>query len=462
MEKKMTGLVKAGVVLAFGLCASNAFAVDACNEAGGHSGSGTKTQGQNNSSVTGNIGSSGYHYEIWYQGGNNSMTYYDDGTFSAEWNGSNDFLARVGFKYNSTKTHDQIGYFTADYKFTKSGNASYSYIGIYGWTEDPLVEYYIVDDWFSKPSPQYLGDKKGEITVDGDTYDIYTYTRVQQPSIKGTSTFPQFFSVRRNARQCGHIDITAHFKKWDEVGLKMGKLYEVKVLAEAGGGATGKIDFTYFKMSSNGSASDGESSSAAATTPSTTTTPAPTDGGATGGATGGVTGGVTGGATGGATGGMDFGNMDFGNMDWGNMDFGDMDFGNMDWGNMDFGNMDFGNMGGTGDGTGTDWGNFDWGNAAGGQTGGVTTTPTTTPTVTPVTTPTAGTESEGPLFVGTNFKMAPSSKAFRVFNTKGRYLGNVELNAGSTLSEAIFAKFGKAGIYLVKKGAKTLSVKVVR
>lgn len=258
MSNKFLKVTK--VTLFFGIAigmATPAFA-DACSEQGGHSGNGTTTRGQNNSSVTGNIGNSGYHYEIWYQGGNNSMTYYNDGTFSAEWNGSNDFLARVGFKYNSTQTHDQIGYFTADYKFTKSGSAAYSYIGIYGWTQNPLVEYYIVDDWFTKPSPSYLGTKKGEITVDGDTYDIYTYTRVNQPSIEGTSTFPQFFSVRRNARQCGHIDITAHFKKWNEVGLKLGKMYEVKVLAEAGGGATGKIDFTYFKMSNKGSPSGSE------------------------------------------------------------------------------------------------------------------------------------------------------------------------------------------------------------
>ena len=258
MSNKFLEVTK--VALFFGIAiglATPAFA-DACSEKGGHTGNGTTTRGQNNSSVTGNIGNSGYHYEIWYQGGNNSMTYYNDGTFSAEWNGSNDFLARVGLKYNSTQTHDQIGYFTADYKFTKSGNASYSYIGIYGWTENPLVEYYIVDDWFTKPSPQYLGTKKGEITVDGDTYDIYTFTRVNQPSIKGTSTFPQFFSVRRNARQCGHIDITAHFKKWGEVGLNLGKMYEVKVLAEAGGGATGKIDFTYFNITSKGSPSGSE------------------------------------------------------------------------------------------------------------------------------------------------------------------------------------------------------------
>ncbi len=222
--------------------------IDACKDEMGHQGSSKTTQGQNNSSVTGNVGSTPYHYEIWYQGGNNSMTYYDNGTYTAKWNGTNDFLARVGFKYNEDKTYSEVGPIDAYYKWSHQGSAGgYNYIGIYGWTVDPLVEYYIVDDWFNKPGANLLGQRKGEFTVDGDTYEIWQNTRVQQPSIKGTSTFPQFFSVRKSARNCGHIDITAHFKKWESLGMKMGKMYEAKVLVEAGGGS-GSFDVTYFKM----------------------------------------------------------------------------------------------------------------------------------------------------------------------------------------------------------------------
>lgn len=255
-----------GLILCAGAAAT--FAADACTENMGHSGSGTTLT---SSYATGDISGSPYNYEIWYQGGNNSMTYYSNGTFSAKWSGTDDFLARVGLKYNSTKTHSELGYFTADYSYTKSGTAGYGYIGVYGWTKDPEVEYYIVDDWFSKPSTQYLGTKMGELEVDGDTYDIYTYTRVNQPSVSGTSTFPQFFSVRRNPRQCGHIDISAHFKKWDElfygqtgeggVTLKLGKFYEVKLLAEAGGSANGSIDYSYLAVTANGSPSENSSSS---------------------------------------------------------------------------------------------------------------------------------------------------------------------------------------------------------
>ncbi len=31
-------------------------------------------------------------------------------------------------------------------------------------------------------------------------------------------------------------------------GIKLGKLYEVSILAEAGGSATGSVDFTYFNL----------------------------------------------------------------------------------------------------------------------------------------------------------------------------------------------------------------------
>ena len=228
--------------------ASNSGTIDACKDQMGHEGSGKQDRGRDGQSATGNVGSSPYHYEIWYQGGNNTMTSYDNGTFTASWSGTNDFLARVGFKYNEDKTYEEVGPIDAYFNWKKQGSAGgYNYIGIYGWTVDPLVEYYIVDDWFNKPGQNLLGQRKGEFTVDGDTYEIWQNTRVQQPSIKNTQTFPQYFSVRKSSRSCGHIDVTAHFKKWESLGMKMGKMYEAKVLVEAGGGS-GSFDVTYFKM----------------------------------------------------------------------------------------------------------------------------------------------------------------------------------------------------------------------
>jgi hypothetical protein len=174
-----------------------------------------------------------------------------DATFKANWSGAGDFLARVGKSFDETKTPSQLGTIGTDFAETKTGSASYSFIGIYGWSVNPLHEYYIVEDWFgSPPSAASLGGAThvGTITVDGGTYDLYTHTQTNQPAITGTATFVQFFSIRQTARQCGHISISDHFSQWATKGMTLGNLEEARILVEAGGNATGSIDFTTATM----------------------------------------------------------------------------------------------------------------------------------------------------------------------------------------------------------------------
>jgi len=49
----------------------------------GHQGAEKKIFGQNNNSTIFSIGNTGWTGFLWYQGGNNSMTYYGNGTFKA-------------------------------------------------------------------------------------------------------------------------------------------------------------------------------------------------------------------------------------------------------------------------------------------------------------------------------------------------------------------------------------------
>ena len=204
------------------------------------------------SNAVGNIG--GIGYELWADSGNNSATFYSDGSFSCSFQAAKDYLCRSGLSFDSTQTHQQIGHMKADFKLVKQNiqNVDYSYVGIYGWTRNPLVEFYVVDNWLSQYRPgDWVGNKKhGDFTIDGAKYTVYENTRYG-PSIDGDTQFKQYFSIRQQARDCGTIDITAHFEQWEKLGMTMGKMHEAKVLGEAGsngGGTSGTADFPYAKV----------------------------------------------------------------------------------------------------------------------------------------------------------------------------------------------------------------------
>ena len=243
-----------------------ALAVDACTQTTALSG-GSQTCGSSGSNSTGSSGTAGgFTWTLWanlQNGGTGCMTPYGKGAaFTATWTNPNDFLAREGFQWDETKSYDQYGTVYADYSYKRTGSAGgYSFIGIYGWSNNPLVEYYIVDDWFGSGSPPTGGGTmKGSFTMDGATYNIYQHTQNNQPSIHGTATFPQFFSVRQTPRQCGHISISEHWKKWNSLQMTLGKMYEAKLLLEAGGG-TGSITYTYGDMQANAPATSLEPAS---------------------------------------------------------------------------------------------------------------------------------------------------------------------------------------------------------
>jgi endo-1,4-beta-xylanase len=189
---------------------------------------------------------SGYSYELWAAGqGSGCMTVHDvDANYSATWTNASDFLVRAGLAFDQTQTPAQIGTISADFaeNFTEvpvQGATSKIYVALYGWTVDPLAEYYVIDDYGdfipgpvnSDGSPRM---NYGTITVDGGTYDIWAMPVMDRPAITGDNMdFTQIFSVRQVRRKCGHISLSEHFTKWDDLGLPQGKLEEAMFLMEA-------------------------------------------------------------------------------------------------------------------------------------------------------------------------------------------------------------------------------------
>ena len=176
-----------------------------------------------------------YHHEIWQADTPNSstMTLADDGGgFSTSWkcgpNGSRgNFLARRGLFYgrNTGKHWQDHGNFTCDFDCEWSaGSAGNSRICIYGWTENPLVEFYIIEDWKNwVPS----SSSAKQITVDGSVYDVFTNQMNSYNITNSNGPFTQYISVRKTPRTSGRISIYKHFEAWESLGMKMGDFYEV-------------------------------------------------------------------------------------------------------------------------------------------------------------------------------------------------------------------------------------------
>jgi endo-1,4-beta-xylanase len=103
---------------------------------------------------------------------------------------------------------------------------------VYGWTKNPLVEYYILEDYTN--ANQYAGGgSKGTVTTDDSDYTIYKTTRTNEPSIVGTSTFSQYISVRKTKRQTGTVTVANHFDAWKKAGMNLGT-HDYQVLSTEG------------------------------------------------------------------------------------------------------------------------------------------------------------------------------------------------------------------------------------
>ena len=201
----------------------------------------------------------GYNAEMWGERNNGSMTLFGGEAgcaFKAEWDDTGDFLARVGYyDAKASKKYTDLGEIYAIYNYIKSGDGggSYSYIGVYGWTKNPMIEYYIVDDTFTPDSEDlFWGTNEiGTYKVDGVEYTLMVGQRINAPCIEGSASFKQIFAVRSSYQTCGIINVSEHFRNWEELGVKMGYIYDCKLLCEVGGG-TGSIEYTCASMSWKG------------------------------------------------------------------------------------------------------------------------------------------------------------------------------------------------------------------
>lgn len=125
--------------------------------------------------------------------------------------------------------------------FNTDGN---SYLAIYGWMTNPLVEYYVIENWGTHhPFDNPEAELKGNMTSDGGDYELMTKMRKNKPSIQGTATFAQYWAVRRERRSGGTVTMKNFFDAWKASGLRLGTQNYMLVAVE-GQGSNGNASVT--------------------------------------------------------------------------------------------------------------------------------------------------------------------------------------------------------------------------
>lgn len=185
---------------------------------------------------------SGWFYSAWSQCAN-SLTYRNlpNGSYTSNWRNCQNWVGGKGWNPGGPKVVEYNGTWNA-------ANVN-SYLALYGWTKNPLIEYYIVDAYGTYNPGQ--GSRLGTVVSDGGTYDIHRSQRVNQPSIVGTATFTQFWSVRRGRRVGGQITVGNHFDAWGKSGLKLGA-HDYMIMATEGYQSTGSSAITVREVGVSG------------------------------------------------------------------------------------------------------------------------------------------------------------------------------------------------------------------
>ena len=178
----------------------------------------------------------GFFWQCYVSGGSGSISFPGAGTypgnFAVNWSNVGDIVAGKGWNPGSVRV---VNYNCG------ALSGSFNNFSVYGWTTNPLIEYYVCE-----MGSVVSGSQIGSLSSDGHNYNVYKHQQVNQPSIQGTATFWQYLSQwgGSSVGSSHAVTLANHFNFWNSHIGKMGALNLQIIAVEAYGNKSGYCNAT--------------------------------------------------------------------------------------------------------------------------------------------------------------------------------------------------------------------------
>jgi endo-1,4-beta-xylanase len=182
----------------------------------------------------------GYFYSIYTSGGTTDLTFPNAnqyaGNFQITYSNVGDVVGGKGWNPGAARIINyNVGTLTG----------SYNFVGVYGWTRSPLIEYYVVE---KGNIPLQGGPSVNTISSDGHNYNFGKHKQINQPNITGVNgDFWQYIDNWGGQTFNGNksINMANHINNWRSRGGQGFGSYDYQVFGlEAFSNKSGSINAT--------------------------------------------------------------------------------------------------------------------------------------------------------------------------------------------------------------------------
>jgi endo-1,4-beta-xylanase len=121
-------------------------------------------------------------------------------------------------------------------------------LAYYGWTRNPLIEWYVVENWVNYGNT--TGTQHSTFTSDGGTYRVIT-ENMNGANINGNGPFKKVKSVRSSPRSLGQnntITFANHTNAWRNAGHPLGSDHSYQAFIVEGYNSSGNANVTVWEQ----------------------------------------------------------------------------------------------------------------------------------------------------------------------------------------------------------------------